>query len=191
MEHSLNILQNILRLKIKETVVDYRISYDITGKVYKVYPLIFELPKVARQLIIGKTKEEMANKIPALGCIIQLILPLGIVHQLPFLTEELKDIVGKIDKEIEQQGIVKNNLYQLAEKDSLAFYILSYFNNPSLYPHKYKAFWEQIIFFLRDKDEEISYDHIYMFKYHTAPFGFKALTLLLPFIGDTHTKENL
>jgi len=130
MKHHLNILQSNIRLSIQETIVDYRVNHDITGKVYEVKPLVFELPKIAQQLILGKKPEEMVSKIDALGNLIQLMLPFGIVEQVPFLHEELKEIIANIDRELKVQRINKEELFLIAEKESLESYILYSFMDP-------------------------------------------------------------
>lgn len=189
MEKSLKVLESTLRLKIKESIIDYKISYDITGKVYKTTPLIFQLPEIAQQLVLGKNREEMIVKIYALEGMIQLILPLGIVGQLPFLKEELKEILKKIKKERKKKDIDKKAVFLLAEKESLEYYVLSSFMNPARYPDDFKEMWEKLANILRDRDQKINSSDLEYFSLHYPQFGFKILPLIIPYLTDKSLKS--
>ena len=111
MNHTPKILENTIQFLAKRSEFDYAIQFDITGKIYEVKPLVYELPLAAQKLILSKAHPflERRNReiISAYADLMQLILPLCIVHQLPSMQDVFAAVIDQIDAQIEREDILR------------------------------------------------------------------------------------
>jgi len=189
-KEKLTILENIFRHTVVDIVIDYQISYDITGKVYKVVPLIYQLPESAQRLILGGDKEEKKQEIENFKNLISLILPLGIMNQSNFYVEELAGFYKAINDEIKSQKIIPQKLYEYAEEESFEWYILSAYLNPDIRPDPFSEFGERIKYLVQYRSNPSNlYNLTYFSKYYPS-LGYKIITLILPFINNAYCKKH-
>ena len=185
----LEVLKNSFRHTIDDSVIDYHVHYDITGKIYEIKPLLYELPQSSQLLILGKNVEEKKNKIKHFGNLLTLILPLGIVNQEKFFSKELKNIYESINQYIASNQLSKNKLYEYAEPESLAFYILSSFQNPSSFPDNFNQIWTKTMDVIEKRNGSINIDNLRAIGYYYPQFRFKILTYIIPFIKNSNTRR--
>ena len=191
MKEKLTILENIFRHTVVDIVIDYQISYDITGKVYKVVPLIYQLPESAQRLILGGDKEEKKQEIEKFKNLISLILPLGIMNQSNFFQEELKEIYKAVNEEIKTQQISFEKLFKYAEKESLEYYILSSYLNQDGNPMFFNEIGGIAKALVENIADQNSLDCSQLLRHPYAHVRFKIIPFILPFINEKDVKRNL
>ncbi|MEM7380348.1 MAG: hypothetical protein AAF361_04025 [Bacteroidota bacterium] len=182
-------LEGTLRYKMDGIVVDYHLQFDASGAVYESRALLFDLPENTRRLVLGNDPDEKKKKIENFRHLIPLVLPLGIVNQDSFFSEELAAIYKIINNWIAEKQLSKKGLCKLTVPKSLAYYALTSHYFPSQHPDDFNKHWPKIIELIENRDDRMKMDHIRYLGYYYPQFGFKVLTLLIPFIQQANTKR--
>ncbi|MEM7380347.1 MAG: hypothetical protein AAF361_04020 [Bacteroidota bacterium] len=154
--NKLEILEGLFRYNIAGNIVDYQVSFDVTGKVYTSKALVYDLPASAQRLILGEDEEELAMQIERFRKLIPIILPLGIVNRNTFFNTELTTIQKQIDQWLAEKKHSRVRLYKLAEPETLAYYILSSFQAKSLYPDEFTSLWRKVVALIEKRNADPS-----------------------------------
>lgn len=185
----LEILEGLFRNHVDGITIDYQVRFDVSGKVYGSKALLFDLPETAQQLTLGEeSREEKKEQIEHFRRLIPVILPLGIVNQGTFYRDGLADIYQRINHWVKKNNIPPNRLHQLAESESLEYYILASFETPSSFPEDFREQWPKAMDIIREIDEKASIDKMKYLAWYYPHFGFRILSLIIPLIRKPHTK---
>lgn len=182
-------MTGIIRIDFDGIIIDYKVDYNITGKVFNSHPLIFDLPPNGQKLILGNNQEEIRNHIKVFQNLIPIILPIGIQNQDTFLSNGLNTIYNSINAQLKETGIDLNTLYQIAEENSLAYYVHASYSNPNDFPKDFHKIWTSKMGLINDRYADIKAGDLRFLGYHYPQFGFKIIPLIIPFIKQSSIKK--
>lgn len=185
----LEILEGVLRHNIDGIIIDYKLRYDASGRVYESKALVFDLPENSQRLILGGDLGERRQSIEAFRKLTPLILPLGIVNQTSFFTAELGHIYENINRWLVEKQLSMDDLCALAEPESLAYYILNSHQFPSEYRDDFIQQWPKTMELINERHSNPQISHIRYLGCYYPQFGFKILSLIIPSIKQKNTKR--